>query len=225
VERNGTEWLTTSAAGPEPIVSTTFDAFVDDCEYRLTEMFLEGCADVVQLHASGWASAAGAVLVLGPSGAGKSSLATHASHSGFAAFGDDLVLIGEDGMAAPFKRLFKSDPALLTRLGSDPAGTVFWNPASEEAWFDPAEAGGWAEPAPVGAVALVRFVAGESLAIEERSAADGLSLLVHSCFETGVREAEAFSRLAGLVEGASVLDVRFGDGAEAVRALSEVAPP
>ena len=225
VERSDTEWWIASAARPEPVVSTTFDAFVDDCEYRLTEVFLESCADVVQLHASGWATDAGAILVLGPSGAGKSSLATHASHNGFAAFGDDLVLIGADGRAAPFKRLFKSDPELLRRLGSDPATTVFWDPASEEAWFDPAEAGGWAEPAAVRLVVLGRFVAGGGLSVEEMSAADGLSLLVHSCFETGVPKAEGFARLADLVEGASVLEVRFGDGAAAVRALSGVASP
>jgi hypothetical protein len=224
VERTESAWLITSAVQSDPVVSATFNAFVDDCEYCLTEIFLQGCADVVQLHASGWATDAGAVLVLGPSGAGKSSLATQANLNGLAAFGDDLVLIGDDRKAAPFKRLFKSDPELLRRLGWDPAGTVFWDPESEEAWFDPARAGGWAEPASVRTVAVVRFGAGEPLAVEERSAADGLSLLVHSCFETGLGKAEAFSRLTGLVEGASVLEVRFGDGEEAVRALSEWAP-
>lgn len=225
VERDEKGWSITSPARVEPVTCATFDSFVDDCEHCLTEVFLEGCADTVQLHASGWATDAGAVLVLGPSGAGKSSLATEASLRGFATLGDDLVLIDDDGIAAPFKRLFKSDPHLLRRCGGDPASTVFWDPASAEAWFDPVVAGGWAEPTSVGVVVLVQFVAGEEFTVRDTSSADGLSLLVHSCFETGLRKARAFSRLAGVMDGASAFEVRFGDSEEAVRKLSGLAAP
>ncbi len=223
VECSDGGWSIETPSRPEPVFCATFDAFVDDCEYCLTEVFLEGCADTVQLHASGWAADAGAVIVLGPSGAGKSSLATCGSLSGLAAFGDDLVLIGDDGIATPFKRLFKSDPDLLSRFGVDPAGTAFWGAASEEAWCDPAQAGGWAKPAPVKLVALVRFVVGEGLSVKAMSSADGLSLLVHSCFETGLEKADAFSRLADLMNRAGAVEVRFGEAEEAVRVLSEVA--
>ena len=184
---------------------------VDQIEFRLAEMFLGAYGSHVQLHASGCVVEGRAVLAVGRSGAGKSSLATYWSVHGNPSLGDDVVLLGAQAEAEPFMRQFKVAPAILRRLGLDPTLTPFWQPDSDEAWFDPERCGGWASPTPVGLVALVDFTAGASLQVERVEPAHALNLLLHSCLPSAADGRQRFDRLVSLVERAPVVSVRFGD--------------
>ena len=220
VERCPDEFLVRSSARNDSLHCPTLGALTDEIEFALTETFLMGAADRVQLHASGCVVDGQAVLAVGASGAGKSSLATCWSLDGLPALGDDVVLLDGEGHATPFKRQFTVDPDLLAGLGSDPATTPFWTPGAEEAWFDPEAAGGWADSSPVRVVAFIAFEEGKELSSTPVTPAAGLNTLLHGRLDSGASGTPAFECLANVTQGASFLNLRFGDAEAASRFLA-----
>jgi len=211
-------WLVGDPRGGE-VACADRAAARDTAEYFLTLRLLDALADHVHVHASGVALGAGAVLALGHSGAGKSSLALHWSVTGHPVYGDDVVLLGDDGRARAFMRAFRVDPARLDRYGGRAIPLV---PAvDDEAWFAPGAHGGWAVPAAPTLLADVRFEPGARLEMATGSRAEALALLVAATLQTGrVRDA-AFDTLLRAVSGARLVHVVFGDAVEAAAALAE----
>lgn len=212
-------WWVTEPGGERARFSTLIDAY-DALEYLVTCALLRALPQCVHLHAAGTATDRGAVLALGASGAGKSSLALHWSMAGRSVFGDDIVLLCEDGLAHPFRRLFdvhgdrldEYEHAIgpeLTALASDDA-----------AWFDPAIRSGWAVPAPVARVAVVRFESGASFSMKPMSRPNMLVALSASAMPTGLVAARAFDRLLIICREAETLEVVFGDSRQAAEMLS-----
>jgi energy-coupling factor transporter ATP-binding protein EcfA2 len=180
------------------------------------------CSDFVQLHASGAVIGGKAVLALGPAGAGKSSLALCWNRAGYATLGDDVVFLGSDLKAHPFKRQFKVDPRVLAAAGVDAAQTPFWEPHSAEAWYDPASGAGWADPAPVSLVVRTRHSPNGALFVTETSRAVALNTLVHSLMDTSLGSRASFDILARVIRQARAVEVSFGSAAEAARAIASL---
>lgn len=179
-------------------------------------------AQLTHLHAAGFVADSAAVVVLGQSGAGKSSLALEMSVRGLATLGDDVLFIAEDGVAAPFKRLFKVHPQRLTERSVPTSPSLDWLSDEEEAWFDPATAGGWATPTPISRVAHIRYERGASLTVRSLTKPETLSLLIASLFPLGLGPDDCFDRLLHVASAASGVDLVYGDAARAADAL--VAP-
>ncbi len=190
------------------------------CEFALTQAFLAGCGEFLQLHASGAVVSGSAVLALGRAGAGKSSLALSWHRAGYPALGDDVVLLDAEGRAHPFKRLYEVEVGVLERLGMDPAETRLWQPGSEEAWYDPREGAGWGEPAPVSVVAVASFRPGAALTLNPLSRPAALNALLHSQLVTARDRPGHVEALARVAQRAQVFEVMFGSAAEAAAALA-----
>jgi hypothetical protein len=190
---------------------------IEAYEWILTERLLEAVGDRVHLHASGCVAHGGAILVLGSGGAGKSSIAFGWHRLGIPVLGDDIVLLEAGGRAAPFRRLFKLDPMLLSEAGIVVEETPGWEAGSAEAWFEPSERGSWAEPAQVRVVAIVRHVGGTDLAVRDLSKAHGLSALAASVVSSGRSKVEGYDLLVDAIRGARVVDLTFGSAAAATR--------
>lgn len=212
-------WLVTEPGGKRARFSTLIDAY-DALEYLVTCALLRAFPQCVHLHAAGTTTDRGAVLALGGSGAGKSSLALHWSMAGRPVFGDDIVLLCEDGVAHPFRRLFDVHGDRLDEY-EDAAGPELAALASdEEAWFDPAIQSGWAAPAPVVRVAVVRFESGASFSMKPMSRPNMLAALSVSAMPTGLAVSKAFDRLLIICHEAETLEVVFGNSRQAAEALS-----
>ncbi len=207
------------AAGdtPEPLDELS-DALAA-MENLIADRLLGQNAQLAHLHAAGFVADSAAVVMLGPSGAGKSSLALEMSLRGRATLGDDILFIAEDGMATPFKRLFKVHPQRLAQHSVPANPSLDWLSDDEEAWFDPGTAGGWAESAPVQRVAHVRYERGASLAVRPLTKPETLSLLMASLFPLGLGPAECLDRLLHVAHSASGVELVYGDIARAADAL------
>lgn len=204
--------------------AATLTQLLATCEFALAQVFLSGCREHAQLHASGAVVEGSAVLALGRAGAGKSSLAVSWHRMGYAALGDDVVFVDETGRAQPFKRLYKVDAATLAQLGVDPAETCLWEPGSDEAWYDPRDGAGWGEPVPVALVAVVTYRPKAALSITPLSRAAALNALVHSQMAGTRDRRDRFEALAHVAEHAEALKVTFGSAAEAAAGLAARAP-
>lgn len=198
-------------------------------EFGVAHFLLGALGAHTHLHAAG-AAAPGhegrpAVLALGPSGSGKSSLALAWSRRGLPLLGDDVVLVDERGRLSAFPRPVRVDVARLHAVGARVAEPPLLDARSGKARFDPGEKGGWAEPgARAAVVARIAWSEGSSLRVEPLSGAEGLRLLIGSVLDTGTSPLDSFPRFADLLEGVRVVDVRFGDAAEAAEALAELLP-
>lgn len=211
-------WLVTEPGGECARFSTLIDAY-DALEYLVACALLRAVPQCVHLHAAGVATDRGAVLALGGSGAGKSSMALHWSMAGRPVFGDDIVLLCEDGVAHPFRRLFDVHGDRLDEY-EDAVGPELAALSDEEAWFDPAIQSGWAAPAPVVRVAVVRFELGASFSMKPMSRPDMLAALTASAMSTGLAASKAFDRLLVICHEAETLEVVFGNSRQAAEALS-----
>jgi hypothetical protein len=198
----------------------TLTQLLDTCEFALTQVFLAGCGEFAQLHASGAVVAGGAVLALGRAGAGKSSLALSWHRMGYPALGDDIVLLDDRGHAHPFKRLFGLEAATLQQLGVAPEETCLWEPGSQEVWYDPRAGAGWGGPAPVALVAVAAFRPGAALTITPLSRSAALNALVHSQFAGTGDRPDRLEALAHVAEHAQAFEVTFGSSPEAAAALA-----
>ena len=212
-------WLVTEAGGECARFSTLIDAY-GALEWLVACELLRALPPFVHLHAAGTDTDRGAVLALGASGAGKSSLALHWSMSGHPVFGDDTVLLGDDGVAHPFRRLFDVHCDRLDEyedaVGCELAALV----SDGDAWFDPAIRSGWAAPAPVVRVAVVRFESGASFSMMPMSRPNMLAALSASVMPTGLAASRAFDRLVHICHEAETLKVVFGDSRRAAEELS-----
>jgi hypothetical protein len=212
-------WLVTEPGGERARFSTLIDACAA-LEFLVTCALLRALPQCVHLHAAGTATDRGAVLALGGSGAGKSSLALHWSMAGRSVFGDDIVLLCEDGVAHPFRRLFDVHGDRLDEY-EDAIGPELAALASDdEAWFDPAIRSGWAAPAPVVRVAVVRFESGASFSMKPMSRPHMLAALSASTMPTGLGASRAFDRLLTICHEAETLEVVFGNSHQAAEVLS-----
>jgi hypothetical protein len=191
-------------------------------EFTLTEALLATCRRAVHLHAAGAVVRDGAILALGGSGTGKSSLALCWSAAGRPVLGDDVVLLERDGRVGPFRRLFKVPSHALGLLDISPASTPFWEPDSEEAWYDPTVDAGWAGAANVAVVAVCRPSPGSEPVVQPLSSADGVNALMHSVTETGVAAEAAIETLVSVSQSARIVELRF-DPASPVAAASLLA--
>jgi hypothetical protein len=198
----------------------TLTRLLATCEFSLTQVFLAGCGEFAQLHASGAIVGAGAVLALGRAGAGKSSLALSWHRMGYPALGDDVVLLDGSGRAHPFKRLFELDAQTFEQLGVDPAETCLWEPGSDDAWYDPRGGAGWGEPAPVSLMAVASYSVEAELTVKPLSRAAALNALVHSQLTSTRDRRDRLEALAYVAEHAQAFEVTFGSAAEAAAALA-----
>lgn len=212
-------WLVTEPGGERAQFPTLIDAY-GALEYLVTCALLGTVAEHVHLHAAGTATDHGAVLALGASGAGKSSLALHWSMAGRSVFGDDIVLLCEDGLAHPFRRLFDVHGDRLDEYEHAVGPELAEFASDGEAWFDPAIQSGWAAPARVARVAVVRFESGASLSMKPMSRPNMLVALSASTMPTGLGTSRAFDRFLIMCREAETLEVVFGNSRQAAEALS-----
>jgi hypothetical protein len=211
------------ASGRAPVACADHASLVAHAEFVLTELLLEQAGHLAHLHASGAALNGHAVLALGPSGAGKSSLALAWHRLGLPVYGDDVVLVDQDGRARAFPRLFKVEPLVVTDLGIELGATPYHGLGPGPAWFDPAVGAGWADPAAVAVLAFARYEAGAGVRTRDLRRSEALRLVLPALMQSGLTAADAFDRLVRMVRGARAVEVRFGSAAAAAAALAEAA--
>jgi hypothetical protein len=219
-------------ARTEPIVQRfpTTAELVGAIEYGVTHFLLGAHRERTHLHAAGAVAAshtgaAPAVLALGPSGSGKSSLALAWSMRGLPLLGDDVVLLGDEGRLSPFPRPVRVRAERLQEVGVVVAEPALLDAETREARYDPSRTAGWAAPgANAAVVARIHRVEGAAVRVEPLSAAAGLQLLIGSVLDSGASPLESLLRFADLLDGARVVDVRFGSAVEAARAIEELLP-
>ncbi len=221
-QEGGLRWM---CAGEGSREANSFDTLMDAVaalEYDLTLEFLGDASHMPHLHAAGAVADGRAVLGLGPSGAGKSSIALAWSSDGLPVLGDDVVFIGQDHQAIPFKRLFKVEPSVLGESGLDPAGSLCWSAESDQVWFDPRSCGGWSQPAEIALLARVAYRPGADLKIENMSKSAVLGVLLSSVMASGCSRSDCVEGLMDLADTVPAVEVEF-DGAEgAARSLVEL---
>ncbi|MDH5803603.1 MAG: hypothetical protein OEZ54_00365 [Gemmatimonadota bacterium] len=199
------------------------DGAINYLEMMVVEKLLVGAKDFVHLHAAGCVSDGRAILAIGDTGAGKSTTATTWSLDGLPVLGDDTVLLDSDGHAVPFKRLFKSNPELLRSMGHDPADTPLWRADLEEAWFDPRPHAGWGGRAKVKVVAVLRFRSDmEGYAVDEIKPTALVREMLNGSLESGLKGHEGFDAILKAVGDAKAVQMEFGPGQSAARALLEI---
>ncbi len=197
-------------------------------EFGVAHFLLGAHSAHTHLHAAGavadpFLGDAPAILALGASGSGKSSLALAWSRSGFALLGDDVVLLGDGGRLTPFRRPVRVACERLHELGVAVHEPALVDEQTREARYDPEEGAGWAEPgARAAVVARVAWSEGEAVRVRPLTSAEGLELLIGSVLGTGAPPLESFARFTDLLSGGRVVDVRFGNAAEAAAALAEL---
>ncbi len=207
---------------PHGLASQTFATLqhsLEAQEHLVVTRLLALDTDVAHLHAAGAVGAGGGLVVLGESGAGKSSIALHWSVSGVPVLGDDVVFVGDGGVALPFKRFFTVPCDRLDRydVERDPFLDAFADP--DEAWYDPRTGGAWAEASPIRLVAHVTRAATDRIQVEPLDGPRTAHLLVSSVMETGMRPDRCFDRMLCIASEARAVEVTFGDSAEAADAL------
>lgn len=212
--------FTVTDAGGHARACATFGELLAEVETACTEAFLGLAAPMIPLHASGAAVNGRAVLALGAPGAGKSTLAVSWHRAGFPVLGDDVILLDEDGVVHPFKRLFGIDADMLAALGVDPATTPFWEVGADEAWYDGGIGAGWAAPAPVGTIAVVRHRAGAGTTLEPLAPLELLNALVHSQLITVAERTRGFDRLARIAASVPAYRMTFESAPDAAATLA-----
>lgn len=198
---------------------------VSAVELTVTRSLLAQDQGNVHLHAAGSIGPDGrAVLALGPSGSGKSTLAYCWARAHRRVLGDDIVAIDAEGRAHPFPRPMKVDARHLVAAGESPGRTVGWDPWATDVWVTPDRWAGWADPgAEVGVVASIRYEAEAEPRLTPVTVAENLRALLDSCHPTGLQGEESFRRLAVLAERSLACRLAYGDAADAVRLLEELA--
>ncbi len=197
-----------------------WSALVLRLEHVLAELLLAGHTEPVHLHAGGANLGGAGVLLLGPSGAGKSTTSVRLLLDGHPIVGDDVVLIGECGIAEPFYRRPKIDAEQANHFGIDAATTVLWQSGSDECWLDPTCWAGWSDRVSVDLVASVRYVPEAEVTTEELNPSELLAELVGAVFPPGTtghepdRVAAVLFELASRARGMRVTYGRSKDVAE-----------
>ncbi len=214
-------WAVTDALGGRTLFTSIHDA-INAIEYALTLTLLTALPEFLHLHASGAHGSDGAVLALGGSGAGKSSLATSWCATKMPVLGDDIVLIGPDGVVHPFKRLFGVHPHRLVDLGitQSPELAALSDPG--ESYFDPGPVSGWAMPQRVKTLGIVQYRPGASLSMEPVNTGAALAALVASAMPSGSTAQQRFEGLARVAERAHAVRVTFGDSVQAAEMLASL---
>ncbi len=205
-----------------PVVAASVAEMVDELEYIITEALLGTLAARPHLHASG-VTAASSLIALGDSGAGKSSLALAWSMAGLPVLGDDVIPLGRDATAIPFKRLFKVERGALETHGIEPDQTPLWFGDPDELWFDPAPHGGWSEPSRVDHVALIKRCRNSPVVVEPLGPGEGLAGLVHGLLDTGAPAETGFDHLLDLARHARFHRVLFESSIDAAAVLADLA--
>lgn len=188
-------------------------------EQLVVTRLLAATPRTAQLHSAGTVHDDCAVLALGASGAGKTSIALRWSANGLPVLGDDLILLDNEGVASPFKRLFITEEERLSEVGACPEPNLAWLSDAKEAWYDPNAGGGWADAAPVGMIALVQYQAGAGLNVKELAKPQALSALLASLFPTGLSSSEFFGCCIDMVQHASTIELTFSESAAAAEFL------
>jgi hypothetical protein len=143
----------------------------------------------------------GAVVVLGPSGSGKSTLARAFGEMGLAIFGDDVLVLDDDGLL-PFPRLLKFEGVVGDQL------------------MDPSAAGGWGRPGTsIRAVFRLDFEEGAGLDVARCPPAEALRLLTGSLHATGAPAEASLDRLLHLATTTPVAKGVRGEASETARRL------
>lgn len=209
-------------AGPETTRCPDLHEAVAVVERALTLELLRGDGHHTHLHASAAAGAHGAVLAVGRSGAGKSTLAYHWSRTGHAVFGDDIVALDAHGRLHAFPRPLKVDAARLRDRGEDPERTPARDPSASDVWIVPDPVTGWGAPATrIECMAAIEYRRGRPTTVEPLPATAGLRAMLDAIHRTGAPRSESLDRLIRTIETARIVQVVFGDAADAARILLE----
>ena len=221
-QEGGLRWM---CAGEGSRAANSFDTLVDAVaalEYDLTLEFLGDASHMPHLHAAGAVADGRAVLALGPSGAGKSSIALSWSSDGLPVLGDDVVFVGDDHQAMPFKRLFKVEQSLLVESGIDRASSLLWSPENDEVWFDPRSCSGWSQAAEIALIARIAHRPGVGLKVESMSKSAVLGVLLSSVMTSGRSRSDCVEGLMDLADSVPAVEVEFADARGAARSLAEL---
>jgi hypothetical protein len=228
VDRIGSAWMLGDAASGSATRTRRFgkrSSLLAAVEFMLLRALLAGVAREAHLHASGALVAGRAVVALGASRSGKSSLALGWSRAGRPLLSDEVLRVDDRGRVRGVPRLVKAGRGLLRAHALRETDTVAPDPRTPDVWWDPVGGGGgWSgrglRPA---VVARVSWVEGAATRIDRLPRPEGLRVLLDGLLDSGLGPGKAFERLAGIAETADLVDVRFGSGADAARAVAALA--
>ena len=192
-------------------------------ELTVTRQLLEADRQRVHLHGTAAVGRSGrAALAVGPSGSGKSTLAYAWYRQDRPLFGDDVVVLDEQGRLHPFPRPLTVDAECLREAGERPEAAPGWTTGDPDVWVDPRRRAGWAgDGVRVGVVAEIGYRNEGGTTWDLLEGAERLRVLLGAVHQTGRDHPDALDALIGLVESVPVYRVRHADAGALARALLE----
>ncbi len=193
-------------------------------ELSVTDLLAAGIEEMAILHGGAATSREGALLVTGPGGSGKSSLTAALGRLGMPLFGDDVLLLDRaTARLRPFPRLLRLRGRVRKVLelpDSPPPLDELW---PEIAFLHPRDLDTrWAGPAPIRAVLYPRRDDGVSdPSLSPLGGGEGMRRLTSQLLMTEGAGPEDFDLLARALEGAELLELRFGRSDRAATLLRE----
>jgi HprK-related kinase A len=231
-------------AGPRRVVRPTVQFVVDGVtpfepfpldhampmfEWGLNWVFAHRMHEFLLLHSAVVERAGRAVLLPAWPGSGKSTLAASLACAGWRFLSDEFGVVDHDGFVHPFARptaLKNESIAIVRALAPDRVGPVY--PRTRKGAVAhlrvlPDSLARAAEPARIGAVVFPDFSAGATLAVQEMTPAVAFLKLAHNAFNYEVIGERGFRAVARIVRSAPCRIVRYGDLADAHRAIEAIA--
>lgn len=219
--------VTFDCDGRRPFKPLPRDQGLAMMEWGLNWVLTSHAHDWMLIHAAVVERGGRALVIAADPGSGKSTLCAALVHRGWRLLSDELAMVSlADGRLLPIARPISLKNASIPLVqGFGPEVTI--GPMAHDtakgtvAHMKPPAASVAARQATAlpGLILFPKFTAGAALEIEPVGPAHALLELVRHTFNYSVLAGEAFDALAGLVERAPALRLRYGGFAELLPAL------
>ena len=184
------------------------------------------------LHAGAVATNGRGVILAAPSGAGKSTLTAALLTAGFRYLSDEVAAVGVGDLRL---HPFPGNPAVkegsfapLARICGRAEGPGRFAPerrlfGETICWLDVPESRCAAAPVKAGHIVFPAYEPGRAARFEPLGRSEALKLLAAQAFSAGAHTPAGMATLVGLLQGARCGRLEYGDLAEAVRLVADVA--
>ena len=197
-------------------------------EWGLNWVFAHRMHEYLLLHAAVVERDGRAIVLPAWPGSGKSTLAASLACAGWRFFSDEFGIVASDGRVHPFARpaaLKNESIAIIRALAPERIGPIYPRTrkgAVAHLRVAPDSLLRAREPAAIGAVVFPDFAAGAALHVQAMTAAIAFLKLAHNAFNYEVIGERGFRAVAGIVRNVPCRIVRYGNLADAHRAIDDI---
>jgi hypothetical protein len=206
-----------------PVAWCTADELIPQLKAVLTERYVSSVGNSFLVHAAFLVAGNRGLLICGEPGAGKTTLCVALNGSGYEYCADDIVRIGQDGMATgvPFAPAVKSGswPIVSPYAPGILNSPTFRRGDGQDVRYLPTRTSS-CPPRVINDVLLLARQPGVPVALETVEPLEMVSTLLESAFSTkSAIEAGALKAFARTIEAAGCYRLIYSDLGDAVRAI------